>query len=95
MKIEANKFKTRSDLLNYIESEFGIDSEANSRTKHTIEGTRDELRQLFLSDRVKVYGIKCVITDTPTDFQKGQRKRPDRGTQVPFGINQRNLKPPK
>ena len=70
MIIRAKNYSTRADL------------EAVARVfdtlKDTIEGTREELTRLKLDDLTTVYGIKFVITDTPTKFEP-QKEKPERG----------------
>ena len=53
--------------------------------KDVIEGTRDELGRLQLSDQTTVYGIKCIITDSPTEI-KPQVEKPERGELHPHSI---------
>lgn len=65
MIIEAKNYITREDLENYIRSNFGLTTE--SKIDHTISGTREELQNIGLSDTTTFWGIKCVITDTPTE----------------------------
>lgn len=43
-----------------------------------IHGTREELACLGLSDRRKINGVPCVITDTPTEDKLAPPK-PNRG----------------
>lgn len=54
--INAKNFILRSELEDYIHAEL-------MGTDHTIEGTRDELKNLQLSDKRNVFGIKCVCTE--------------------------------
>lgn len=66
MIIKANDFKTRQDLEEFIKAEIGVNIPDNKESDHTIQGKRKDLKRLFLSDTSSVFGIKCVITDTPT-----------------------------
>ena len=59
--IKAKNFLLRSELEDYIRAEF---VGSNIPGDHTIEGTFEELKNLQLSDKSMVFGIKCVITDT-------------------------------
>ncbi len=89
MKIEARKFKVRADLENYVRNKFGLTP--TPKPDHTIEGTREELALLSLSDRNIFWGITCVISDTPT-VDKKEVNTADRGPRTDFGINQRDKK---
>ena len=51
----------------------------------TIEGTKAELERLHLSDQTTVHGVKCVITDTPTQINP-QMDKPERGELHPHKI---------
>lgn len=54
--IKARNFILRSELEDFIKAELeGI--------AHTIEGTRDELKRLGLSDKRHVFGIRVVCTE--------------------------------
>lgn len=63
-KIIAKEFSKRNDIEAFIRAEFGTNMIENE--VHVIEGTRAELKILHLSDTSRIYGIKCVITDTST-----------------------------
>ena len=78
MRIKAKNYATRADLE--------VVAIASDASKDTIEGTRDELARLKLSDQTTVYGVKCVITDNPTKIEP-QREKPDRGRIFKHGIN--------
>ncbi len=64
--ILASDFSNRQDLESYIKAEIRTDIPANKEAGHTIQGTREKLKQLQLDDKKNVFGIKCVITDTST-----------------------------
>lgn len=87
MKIESKRFKNRVELDKYIES--GVEEGS------VIEGTREDLRRLFLDDRTKVHGIPCIITDTPTEHKEEVRVKPKRGKRTPYGLDGKLQKPPK
>ena len=82
--IKAKDFSNRQKLEKFIFS---------TNPNDTIQGTREELENLQLSDRTTVYGLKCVITDTPTQ-EKFQIERPQRGKIYDFGVNYQNNKKP-
>lgn len=84
LQINAKEFSSRSDLEQYVENVAGRTNEKN--TGYEITGTREELVRLGLSDKRTVFGVVCVITDTPTQ-RVSQQKKPDRGEVHPFGIN--------
>lgn len=87
--IKAKDFKYRSDLENEVRNKYGLTPDL--KIDVIIEGTRDELAKLQLSDTTIFWGIKCSITDTPTQAQT--KEGPDRGVkETDFGINQRNNK---
>ena len=62
----AKDYGNRQDLESGIKVEVGTNIESNRTEGHTIEGTREELKKLYLTDLTAVFGIKCVITDNPT-----------------------------
>lgn len=72
MEISAKDFRNRKDLERYVQAEMGVDVQANKDAAHIITGTREELAGLRLSDSTTLYGIKCVITDTPSRDFKGK-----------------------
>lgn len=81
--INASDFKFRADLENYVRNTKGLTPEEKPDLE--ISGTREELARLQLSDRSVFWGIKCVITDTPTE--KKTESKVDRGKQFASGIN--------
>lgn len=83
-KLLAKDFSTREELETRIRQTTGEAPE--KKDKHTIEGTRKELKNLRLSDKNTVYGWSVVITDTPTTASP-QKEKPDRGKIYKFGIN--------
>lgn len=83
MKILAQDYKFRSDLEHYVRNTIGLTPDI--KDDHTIEGTRDELAKLKLSDKTIFWGIRCVITDEPTVAKEFDK--PDRGTLQEYGVN--------
>ena len=81
MIINAREFKFRSDLENEIRNRFGLTPDAKD---HIIQGTREQLQRLQLSDTTTFWGIKCEITDTPTEKKSGNK--PDRGQLKDFKL---------
>ena len=59
--ILAKDYTQRVDLDDYVRNEIGEDINANRIAGHTIEGTADELKQLSLSEKTRVYGCKVVL----------------------------------
>ena len=86
MTFQAKDYAVRGDLENAVKKEVGIDVEKNEAGGHEIHGTREELKKLQLSDLTTVWGLKCVITDTPTVSPKPSSAKPERGERKPFGI---------
>lgn len=64
--IEANLYQTRKDLEDVVRSTVGPDIVENSKSDYRISGTRAVLQRLGLDDTTPVFGVLCVITDTPT-----------------------------
>ena len=83
MKIFAKNFLLRYDLENEVRNKFGLT--ADPKPEHTIEGTREELKRLFLSDRTVFWGIRCIITDSPTLPKKVSKV--NRGERFKSGLN--------
>ncbi len=71
--IQAKKYNNRAELEKFIRAEIGDDMQRNKEANLSITGTRAELERLKLSDQSMVWGIKCVISDTPTKDFKGVR----------------------
>lgn len=69
MEILAKNFSRRSDLEKHITSELGNDIVKNREAEHIIKGTRARLKRLHLSDRTTIWGVKCLITDKPTEVK--------------------------
>lgn len=87
-KIDASKFKYRTDLENEVRNKYGLTPDVKANVE--ISGTREDLAKLSLSDESTFWGIRCVITDSPTVAKTAEA--PDRGKKHDFGINQRNNK---
>lgn len=77
MIFEAKNYSTRADLENQIKKEVGTDIDTNRTSEHVIKGIREELKRLQLSDMTTVWGIKCLITDSP--IKVGPVASPKRG----------------
>lgn len=82
--IEAKNYKSRSELEAEIEKLVGRTTE--KKIDFTVSGTREELAHLGLSDLSKVWGISCVIIDTPS-VTTGVHVKPFRGEIFKGGIN--------
>jgi len=76
MKIKAKDYKTREEIELVCK---------DSGTEIEIEGTRDELSKLGLSKSTKVYGAKCIETDSIEDSKV--QEVPSRGEIYKSGIN--------
>lgn len=91
--ILAKEYSKRDELENHIRGISGCTVDPKSDIH--IEGTRAEMDRLGLSDRTTFWGIKCVITDTPTiPTAQKDADRPVRGEIKDFGMNGAT-KPPK
>jgi len=75
MKFLAKDYNNRTDLLDDIKAKVGDNMEKNIEAVHLIEGTREELFNLHLSDVNRVYGIRCVILDTPITDKKNKGQK--------------------
>ena len=84
--IQAKDFADRASLDNEVLKRSGPSAEKNATLE--IRGTRGELAKLHLSDLTNVWGIPCVITDTPT--QPKVINNAERGQKHPFGLNLTN-----
>jgi len=73
--IEANKYNKRQELEDFVRINFGNDIKENRDADLKIKGTRAQLARLQLDDRTTVWGIKCVITDVPTDKLNEDREK--------------------
>jgi len=69
---QAKEYADRKDLEKIIKAEVGIDMPSNREAGHKIEGTRQELEKLYLDDTKHIWGVRVVITDSPT---KGRVKK--------------------
>lgn len=81
--IKASDFEQRQDLENYVRNKVGLTP--NRKEDYIIKGTREELKKLSLSDKNIFWGIRCEITDTPTEAKKNLIKA-ERGKKFNFGI---------
>lgn len=69
MKIKAKDYKNREDLEAFIRDEVGLT--VDLKPDYSIEGKKDELKILHLSDRNTVWGINVInVTDEPTKNKK-------------------------
>ena len=86
MIIQVKNYSKREELENEIGKLVG--KTPDIKIDYEIQGTREELERLHLSDETMVFGIKCVITDTPAII-KTQKDIPkiNRGDIKKFGIN--------
>lgn len=66
IQFKAKDYLNRQDLELAIKAEVGFDTNTNREVGHTIIGTREEMKVLYLSDAVLVYGVFCIISDKPT-----------------------------
>lgn len=75
--IQATDFDNRSDIESYIAAEYGYDINKNLDLDVIIEGKRDDLKRLYLTDKSRLWGIRCRILDTPTreKVKKGNAKK--------------------
>lgn len=91
--INAKDYSQRGELENKVRNLIGLTAEIKS--DYEIHGKRGELARLQLSDTTMFWGIKCVITDMPTEVKtQKETEKPQRGEIKEFGLN-RNLKKPK
>ena len=56
---QSKDFATRSQLENKIRQEAGGDT--SPKPDFEIQGTKDELNKLNLSESSNVFGVRCVI----------------------------------
>lgn len=78
MKIKIKNITSRAALEQLVQS-------LDMNKSHSIEGKREELSRFGLSDTVTVYGVRVIITDTPTK-KRIVGERPDRGRVKKGGI---------
>lgn len=67
--LEVKNYSSRTELEKDIISK---------ELKGVISGSKEELARLGLSDKTTIHGLKCVITDEPSQL-KPQQERPQRG----------------
>lgn len=78
MILLAKDFETRQELERKIASALGLT--ADSKPKHSIEGTIMELKNLHLGDGSIFWGITVKTTDsTPAPINKKKVERVNRG----------------
>lgn len=92
MILEARNFSKRIELEIMVRNELGLTPDLKQGSE--IRGTREELNRLQLSDKTLFHGIKCIITDFPTQVRT-QRDvpKPQRGEIKEFGLNNQLKKP--
>ncbi len=90
MKILSTRFKNRGELDKYIQQ-----IKQALEDGSVIEGTREDLQRLFLTDRTKVHGVPCIITDKPTLHGESEHKKPERGVRTKYGLDGKLQKPKK
>jgi hypothetical protein len=66
IKFLAKEYLSRDDLESAIKIKVGNSIYLNQDAGHSIEGTREELKKFNLSDETNIFGVKCIITDSPT-----------------------------
>jgi len=81
--LKAKDYATRSDLETKVRNTFDLTPDKKDAR---IDGTREELARLQLSDRSIFWGIPCKITDTPTEI-KTQKEPVQRGETFESSIN--------
>lgn len=89
--IDAKTFQSRADLESYVAKQFGLT--ATKKVNVVIRGTRHELANIGLSEKMIFWGISCECTDitfkvkvTRTENEE-KHELVDRGESKPFGIN--------
>ena len=92
MILQAKNYARRIDLENDVRNKIGLTAEA--KPEHIIRGTHAELVRLQLSDTTVFWGIKCEITDEPTEIKKqAEVEKVNRGRRHSSGINQNPNEP--
>jgi len=76
--VRAKDFNNREELEDFISATYGKDIEVNKTREEKIEGERDDLKALRLTDQQTVWGLDVTITDTPT-------KKPEKKEKVKRG----------
>jgi len=83
MIVKASDFATRKELEEHIQ--------VLPNKKATIQGTKEELKRLFLSPYVTVYGVSVVEVDEKGAEKerkpKEPKEKPNRGEIHPSGLN--------
>ena len=83
--LKAKDFSNRAELEFKIKSL--VSDTPENKPDYEIKGTKAELARLFLSERTKVFGIKCVCTDFPTIIKtQDEIKKPFRGKNTKFSL---------
>ena len=85
VSIKARDFSSREELENHVRGLRGLTVDIKDDIE--IKGTRAELVRIGLSDRTLFWGIRCMITDTPSEPKKQAGDKPARGEIKGFGLN--------
>lgn len=80
--LQAKNYQNRVELENVVRDLSGLTPDSKI---HKIEGTREELERLQLSDTTLFWGISCKITDTPTTTTP-QKEEVNRGKKFNYKI---------
>ena len=88
--ILAKDFNLRVDLENHIRNTVGLTS--TLKPDYIIQGTKQELNKLFLSDKSLFWGIRTEITDNEGKVvvKKQEKNDINRGKILKSGINIKN-----
>lgn len=89
--ILAKDFNLRSDLENHIRNTIGLTPKL--KNDYVIQGTKQELNNLFLSDRNLFWGIRAeIINDKGKKVikKKKEKNNINRGKILKSGINIKN-----
>lgn len=78
MEFKASDYQTRRDLERDLIKKVGKDIQENRELGHTISGTREDCERLLLNDLKEIWGVRCLITDTPTKpkMKKAKSSKP-------------------
>ena len=88
--ILAKDFNLRSDLENHVRNKIGLTP--NLKPDYLIQGTKQELNKLSLSDKSIFWGIRAEIIDEKGKkvVAKKEKNNINRGKIVKSGINIKN-----
>ena len=74
--IQAKNYKNRDDIDKFV-GEL-VNKDTAEKPDFIIKGKRAELEVLRLCDKSTVWGIKCQITDTPSEPKKNGKVKRDK-----------------